>query len=202
MILNALVYTVVEKVSFWDEILNILTALGTVGAVILSLYFSSEEKRAKKAEEAREDEIIKEVIHTSLNNSLHRMSKYREALDNALLEEDGDIISLEYYDGSELITIYHDSYVIVSDHLDSNLDKDILFISTQLSVLKELGIKSITLKWIKTYYQVKSDLYLLENSLKEMRSNRSVGIRNNYFFENINDILSPIEELSEDLKNK
>lgn len=202
MILNALVYTVVEKVSFWDELLNVLTALGTVGAVILSLYFSNEEKRAKKAEEAKNDRVIEEVINTSLDNSLQRMLKYREVRDDALLIEDGDDTNLKYDNGSELVTVYYDGYAIVSDYLDSNLDKDILFISTQLSVLKELGIKSITLKWIKTYYQVKSDLYLLESSLKEMNSNSGIVSRNIYFYGNLDAILLPIEELAEDLKNK
>lgn len=145
--------------------LNVATALGTIGAVIVSLFLSGKETRNRKKQEEENILKIKSIIILSLTNAMDKTDYYAANIKNA--QETHPFIDTNTgkeikRNNGEITQISYDAYRLVHWDVNSYKTRDHEYIFGQLDVLRKIDLNVLPTELIEMYHEAYTATVSLE----------------------------------------
>lgn len=184
--------------------LNIITALGTLGAVIVSLFLSGKETRNKRKQDIEDKKKLKHIIKLSLSNIVSQLDRYSETMKKAMLEfpmeQTQSRRTIRLFDQTPLV-ISDDAYHIVTKELIRYRNRDYEYIMGQLDVLRKIDLNVLSIDLIVTYHSSYTAVANLEQWLSRV-DNTSVSTEDitNIIIGYLDSYLNPIKNILNDLE--
>lgn len=135
--------------------LNVATALGTIGAVIVSLFLSGKETRSRKKQELENKKKLKRIIELSLSNIVSKMERYQKITEKAMLEfpyEDKEPFHEIRRNDQNSLIISNKAYNIILKEVNTYRSRDYEYIVGQIDVLRKLDLSVLPTDLIVIYH--------------------------------------------------
>lgn len=146
--------------------LNIATAVGTVGAVIVSLILSGKETRNRERQEKEKSKKIASIINLSLMNILNRLEIYSKYIDKKIKDfpypHDGEEEYAYFKISGDWKEVSRTAYKQIGDLIEKRKNMDYEYIIAQLEVLHKLNINILPTDLIEIYQETFTATFLLE----------------------------------------
>ncbi|EDP68557.1 hypothetical protein CAT7_04804 [Carnobacterium sp. AT7] len=149
-----------------DTWLNIATAVGTIGAVIVSLILSGKETRNRERQEKEKSKKIASIINLSLMNILNRLEIYSTYIDKKINDfpypYDGEEEYEDFKISGDWKEVSRTAYRQIGDLIEKRKNMDYEYLIAQLEVLRKLNINILPTDLIEIYQESFTATFLLE----------------------------------------
>lgn len=208
MFISKLIYKFLQEIqesltiiSWIDLILNIATAVGTIGAVGVSLYLSGEETRSRKRKEEENIKKIKSVILMSLTNTINKMERYSIIITEYKKKHPLDLgASVKYITVPNEISVAlsYEAYRQISLEVQKFKDRDYEYINSQLEVIRKLDLNVLPTELIEVYYSSYTTCASLNQWFLRLKDKDTATDSIICF---LDEYVSPINNVLKELKN-
>lgn len=151
-----------------DMWLDIATAVGTIGAVIVSLFLSGKETRNRKKQEEENAKKAKHIIELSVSNIVEKMGRYSDIIEKAMIEFP-DEVNQQYHEigrtNQKSIVISTSAYNVVTKEVNIYKNRDYEYVVSQVEVLRKLDLNVLPTGLIAYYHSSYTAAAILEQWL-------------------------------------
>lgn len=135
--------------------LNVATALGTIGSVIVSLFLSGKETRSRKKQELENKKKLVRIIELSLSNIVNKMERYQKITEKTMLEfpyEDTEPFHKIRRNNQNSLILSNKAYNIISKEVNTYRSRDYEYIVGQIDILRKLDLSVLPTDLIVIYH--------------------------------------------------